>query len=54
MSPAPRSGTSGPSASAGDTGVSRFRHGRVLRRVRERQLVALAEDLFAERASRPL
>ena len=43
MSPQPRS------APGGDTDLSGFRHGRVPRQVRERQLLALAEDLFAER-----
>nr|MDQ2725127.1 TetR/AcrR family transcriptional regulator [Actinomycetota bacterium] len=42
MNPEPRS----PSAKAD---VSGFHHGRVPRVVRERQLLALAEDLFAER-----
>ncbi|MDQ2728632.1 MAG: TetR/AcrR family transcriptional regulator [Actinomycetota bacterium] len=38
-----------PSGGSADTDLSGFRHGRVPRLVRERQLLALAEDLFAER-----
>lgn len=38
-----------PAGGSADTDLSGFRHGRVPRRVRERQLLALAEDLFAEK-----
>lgn len=40
---------SDPCGGSADTDLSAFRHGRVPRLVRERQLLALAEDLFAER-----
>ncbi|MDQ6839433.1 MAG: TetR/AcrR family transcriptional regulator [Actinomycetota bacterium] len=39
----------GPDGGSADTDLSGFRHGRVPRLVRERQLLALAEVLFAER-----
>lgn len=34
---------------SGEGGIERYRHGRVPRAVRERQLIALASELFAER-----